>query len=511
MKKALSFLLSIFIIFSCLIFSVNASNEATLSIGTATGKAGDTVSLDVELSGNPGLIAIFININYDSNKIVLENVNNGTVFNDNNAVFGNNLSMVPYTMYWYDGLTRTNNTNNGVLGTIDFKIPDDAPSGEIEIAVSYVQSSTFDIDFSDVPLTVVPGKVIVESDETPQNTEPTIAVDDICAIPGNEFEVPVYMYNNPGVVALALDFTYDSNVIELIGTDYGDVFSAQDTIFGNDLTINPFRVVIFDALSHSNYYSNGMLCILKFRVKDSATLSETSLNISYDEDNVFDVNFNNIHFDIQNAKIKLSSLRSKGEAVIDYQKGIIYGLDCGLNSLDDYVYSIVSSLEFSHEATINGFGTGARLLLKQEKTVVEEYIILVFGDVDGDGWYDGMDSIIVNCLANGLLSREQVGEATYMAADCNHDGVINQLDVDLLQQAGLLLQNVDQSKSAEELLETSSAYEDYLNLIDQNPTAEESVDEPTADKPVAEIGVFQWFINFIVKIFNYIKLNISIL
>lgn len=109
-----------------------------------------------------------------------------------------------------------------------------------------------------------------------------------------------------------------------------------------------------------------------------------------------------------------------------------------------------------------------------------------------DGIYDGQDATTVNLIAHGMLTREQVGEAVWMAADCNHDGVIDNLDVNLLNRAGLLLSKVDQSKTDEEL-STDSAYTEYLSLIDQKPNEPDSTQ---AD-------------NFFLKIIEIIKLIIK--
>lgn len=112
-----------------------------------------------------------------------------------------------------------------------------------------------------------------------------------------------------------------------------------------------------------------------------------------------------------------------------------------------------------------GTGTILSLYSNENGEVIDKYTIILFGDVNGDGWYDGRDAVTVSMIANGMLSREQVGEAVWMAADCNHDGKIEQADVDLLNQAGSLLSSVDQTKQTEELLETSSEYNEYFNLI----------------------------------------------
>ena len=164
------------------------------------------------------------------------------------------------------------------------------------------------------------------------------------------------------------------------------------------------------------------------------------------------------------------------------------------------------------EKTDDVIGTDRRIALTKDGIPISMYVIVIFGDVNGDGWYDGMDSMIVSCLANGMLTKDDVGEAVYMAADCNHDGTIDQLDVDLLQQAGLLLANIDQSKSEAELLATSSAYVEYLNLIDQ--TVETETTEVVEEEPVGPGNTFNFFetlIAFIKEIIVIIEAALAVI
>lgn len=119
-----------------------------------------------------------------------------------------------------------------------------------------------------------------------------------------------------------------------------------------------------------------------------------------------------------------------------------------------------------------------------------------------------------------------------MAADCNHDGAIDQLDVDLLNEAGTLLANVDQSESADVLIETSSAYVEYISLVDQSPEIEvedntetdvesndlESEEEGTFEENTVdstqqgseEISFVDMIINFIKSIFEMILAYIPV-
>ena len=195
---------------------------------------------------------------------------------------------------------------------------------------------------------------------------------------------------------------------------------------------------------------------------------------------------------------------------IDFETNTMSGFNAGETSLDGYTMPVHDSYIWEYETSNGKLGTGSKAILKDGDTVIGEYTILVYGDTTGDSWYDGQDAIIVDCLANGMLTKDDVSEAVYTAADCNHDGVIDQLDVELLNQAGALLANVDQSKPAEVLLETSAEYVEYLDLIDQSPEIEDETDAPEADAEEtpeadtedAKIDIFEMILNFIKSIFE---------
>ena len=126
----------------------------------------------------------------------------------------------------------------------------------------------------------------------------------------------------------------------------------------------------------------------------------------------------------------------------------------------------------------------------------------------GDGKYDGADAYKVNLMVNGHLTKEQVGNEIWAAADCNHDGVIDASDVALLERAGLLLSSIDQSKTPEEL-KSDEAYIEYESLIDQsaepNSDAVAEPDEPKEPETESESNL----VIFIKKIVSFIKEIIS--
>ncbi len=193
---------------------------------------------------------------------------------------------------------------------------------------------------------------------------------------------------------------------------------------------------------------------------------------------------------------KTTTYRDCGKATTaTVENSLIYGFTSNLSpeDVDDYFNETYLSVT---ESPYNGkvMGTNSTIAVTQ-RNVTTIYTVVVFGDVNGDGWYDGQDSVIVSCLASGMLTENDVTEAEFTAADCNHDGMIDEFDVELLNEAGSLLVNVDQTKSNDELM-TSAAYCEYLNIIEQSPEIEA---EETTDTPADEVekSIFEMIVEYI--------------
>lgn len=93
-------------------------------------------------------------------------------------------------------------------------------------------------------------------------------------------------------------------------------------------------------------------------------------------------------------------------------------------------------------------GTGSTVTVKSnDGEVTAEFAIIIYGDVNGDSWHDGQDAVVVSAVANGLLTEAEIGSCAYMAADCNADGKVDDQDVALLQSAGLMIDEIDQTNT----------------------------------------------------------------
>ncbi len=190
--------------------------------------------------------------------------------------------------------------------------------------------------------------------------------------------------------------------------------------------------------------------------------------------------------------------------VVDRENEFIYGVRPGIKNLNDFV-SLVSGGSVSYTETKNGFGTGTKALVKHADAQDKTYTVVIFGDVNGDGVYDGQDAFMVQLLSLGIFTKKQVGEASWLAADCNHDGVVNSADAEILSEAGVFIAEVEQNSGM--AIETILTDEDYLGFIDQTipeDTQSDEVADATENEPTEEKSFFERVLEFIISVVKLI-------
>ncbi len=210
--------------------------------------------------------------------------------------------------------------------------------------------------------------------------------------------------------------------------------------------------------------------------------------------------------------IKATGFEPKQNVTVDYITGVISGIKAGEVSLEPYFDKADDKYSWSYENS-GRLGTGTKAYLKNGEEVIGEYTVLLYGDVNGDGWYDGEDAVIVNCFTNNMLGKNSLDEVYFTAADCNHNGTIDAADVRLLNEAGLILASVDQTQTAEELFETSFEYAEYIDIIEQSvepdneaqkDPGEDIVNETETESENAEeiFSIFDFIVRFIKEFFS---------
>ncbi|MBR3844775.1 MAG: hypothetical protein IKM39_04640 [Clostridia bacterium] len=131
-------------------------------------------------------------------------------------------------------------------------------------------------------------------------TAPAFVIEDVTARVGGTVTVAVGVKNNPGIVSAKVKVAYDANVLEVLSMEAG----AFEGITFSPVTNNPLVFNWMDSI-HPNNTTNGALVYITFKVRDTATAGTTPLTITYDGDDVFDYEYNNIAFGVINGTVNL--------------------------------------------------------------------------------------------------------------------------------------------------------------------------------------------------------------
>lgn len=121
----------------------------------------------------------------------------------------------------------------------------------------------------------------------------------------------------------------------------------------------------------------------------------------------------------------------------DAKTGYIYGLDEGFADIASYVTVKDGTGTSAFIPTVNGNGTGSKLeIYTITGALYKTYTIIIFGDVNGDCKSDGMDAVLIGCMANNMGEYD---DSIKYAADVNFDGSVS--DVDSVTVAGYAIGN----------------------------------------------------------------------
>ena len=192
MKKLLAVLLSVFMLVSCCALGVSAEgiyNDAELNwksddifndaeldwsnyegkfeVGNVEGKAGDTVTVPVSIAYNPGIVSLKIAVAYDPAVLELVEATAGDFVvaeQENVTVASPSFGPIenPFVINWFDALATENNTQNGILANLTFKIKEGA-TGSTEVSISFNANDVFDKDYNNVTFNAVSGVVTVKN------------------------------------------------------------------------------------------------------------------------------------------------------------------------------------------------------------------------------------------------------------------------------------------------------------------------------------------------------------
>lgn len=273
---------------SAFVMPISANESSpTLTLSDAVVCAGESFTVYVTASDNPGISSFTLSIDYDTEAFSLTDV---VVNPDLGGQSSYNKKVV-----W---ITSNDTTYNGTILTLSFTANDTASVNEYPISVSYAPGDICNYNEEDVDFTVIPGKITVGdsgSTEDPGTgggedepvTGPAIKVAGVSAAPGDTVSVPVDFLNNPGISSYTLSVSYDETRLRL------DSVVSDDGVGGQFAFVK--KAVWF---SSSDVTVSGTFLTLNFTVLEDAPEGDANVSVSYSPGDICNYNEEDVSFTV---------------------------------------------------------------------------------------------------------------------------------------------------------------------------------------------------------------------
>ena len=288
MKKALSFILVLCLLFAAIPTCVSAT-ENSITISTDVERllyyTGDTVKVNIDLSNNNSGIATFRGIlNYDSKNLTFDSI----VFPDS-ADKGNDVFSLTHTVQngyiqilWDISDDITNYLDNGTIATLFFTVNEDAENKDYEFSFSYTDGARYVLseNFSETTWEYVTDVVTV-SDSMTVNTEISSKLyfkdAPTGAYAGESITLDVAFDSEDGLYIFNSKLHYDTDnytLTECVGTNDALSFTYNE----KDNYIN----LLWDSVDAENFAeNNAVIASLTFAVKEDAKPTTSSFELEY--------------------------------------------------------------------------------------------------------------------------------------------------------------------------------------------------------------------------------------
>ena len=204
----------------------------------------------------------------------------------------------------------------------------------------------------------------------------TLSVPQVEAKAGELVEVPIVVTNNPGIISVKVELSYNTALLTLNNAQ-GDAFKGVS--FG-PLTNPSFTINWMDAL-HGNNFTNGVLATLTFLVKETAPGGTIPLTLTVSGKDVFDNDFNPVAYTLENGAVQV-----KGE-------------------------------ELPPEENVTPTNTPTDISTNTD--------VSLLGDLNSDGVINAKDALVVLKISVGKLTPTW---AEKILGDVNKDAAINAKD-----------------------------------------------------------------------------------
>lgn len=488
---ALALMLNSFCCFSRAATVMVDENTPMILVSDAEGGVGDQVTVTISLKNNPGIISMTLDVMYDLRYLKLISVEDSGMIpgalHENNGIITEDTQTPPYTLSWANDSATENYTSDGTLVTLTFEILADLENEgmcEVTVAYSLADYDIYDCDLIPVEFSVSSGMVRVAA----VDKEPSIMISNAEAARGEIVDITISLKNNPGIVSMTLDVHYDPQVMKLLSvTDSGLLPGAAHEdggIISDDMKAPPYTLAWVNDEAVKSYTEEGILAVLRFQVLEDAASGESStISVSYDLENydIYNQELKPIAFAVTNGSVFVTCNHCYVPQITEptcTEKGYTTYTctTCGDSYVDDYVDTtghtyengICTACGQEKPVTVTAYGSipysvdgrivtvthMAACVVGYWDETAEQYIaiaatanadgsysfdtagresvvLLVIGDIDGDGQLMMADKT----LLDDYLGGKSLTALQQFSADVNENGKINSADRILLARA----------------------------------------------------------------------------
>ena len=162
MKTVIHKLISVVLVcvmLTTLFLPVANAAAPTLTVGSASAKPGETVSVPVTVSGNPGINSFSLAFDYDASQLNLTNVEAA-------QELGGQFTYAKKAVW----LNSEDSDYNGTILTLTFAVLPDAKAGTVTVTAVYGEGEIINRNEDDVAFKVVPGSITIQKNEHTTHT-----------------------------------------------------------------------------------------------------------------------------------------------------------------------------------------------------------------------------------------------------------------------------------------------------------------------------------------------------
>lgn len=342
------------------------SDYPQLIVESVSANPGDSnVAVNVSVKNNPGIASLAFDVNYNSEALTLTNFTYNTEVVNGSSTVPFNADAQPTCLSMVNGSGNVN--GDWVFATLFFNVKDSA-NGNYFITLTYDEDNIYNIDETNISFDVVAGTITVGcatettepkqeytitfkdsngnviSEQTVQeggtpnypdppaiegyvfkewdktidavtgdtvitaiyeevSDSPTFVIDSVEANAGDtNVAVNVAVKNNPGVASILLEVVYNKDNLTLTNFTYNsEVLAGCSTVPFN---ANAFAPCLNMVNGTQNVQGDWIFATLYFDVKSTA-IGSCPITVSYDEDNVYNIDEDNIPFIITGGAINV--------------------------------------------------------------------------------------------------------------------------------------------------------------------------------------------------------------